>query len=122
MIRSALCGVVLGLALAGVAAAQQETSLAPGAVLRALDKVSGRTTDFEIKSGSSARFGNLEIALTECRYPAGNRAGDAYAGLQIVENGKDMPVFRGWMIASAPALSAMDHPRYDVWVIRCITS
>jgi hypothetical protein len=31
------------------------------------------------------------------------------------------PVFSGWMIASSPALSAMDHPRYDVWILRCDT-
>jgi len=33
----------------------------------------------------------------------------------------DKPVFKGWMIASSPALNALDHPRYDVWVLRCIT-
>ena len=30
--------------------------------------------------------------------------------------------FSGWMIASTPALSAMDHSRYDIWVMRCATS
>ncbi len=118
MIRAFLILVLL----AAPAMAQQQTSRAPGAVLRALDKLSGRTTDFEIKSGGVARFGPLDIALSECRYPAGNRAGDAFAGLQIIESGRDEPVFEGWMIASSPALSAMDHPRYDIWVIRCITS
>lgn len=110
------------LLMAGPAVAQQATSRAPGVVLRALDKLSGRTTDIEIKSGGVARFGQLDIALSECRYPEGNRAGDAFAGLQIIESGADQPVFEGWMIASSPALSAMDHPRYDIWVIRCITS
>ena len=114
--------LVISMFLASSLAAQQETSLAPGAVLRGLDKLSGRTTDFEIKSGGAARFGQLDIALSECRYPAGNRAGDAYAALQIMEDGQTEPVFEGWMIASAPALSAMDHPRYDIWVIRCIAS
>jgi hypothetical protein len=28
-------------------------------------------------------------------------------------------LFEGWLIASAPALNAMDHPRYDVWALRC---
>jgi hypothetical protein len=28
-------------------------------------------------------------------------------------------VFRGWMFASAPAVSAMDHPVYDIWVVDC---
>ena len=29
------------------------------------------------------------------------------------------PLFTGWMFASSPALSAVEHPVYDVWVIDC---
>ncbi len=119
--RAAAAG--LGLALcAGAALAQQPTNLAPGAVLRGLDKLSGQTTDMELQAGQTRQFGRLSITLTECRYPAGNRSGDAFAGLDIRDIDGTEPLFRGWMIASAPALSAMDHPQYDVWVIRCITS
>jgi len=117
MIRLAL---VL-MALAAPATAQQ-TELAPGGVLRVLDKVSGTTRDVEMRAGTIAQLGRLNIRLRECRYPAGNRAGNAYAGLEISEVGRDDPVFNGWMIASAPALSALDHPQYDVWVIRCTTT
>ncbi|MEX0338290.1 MAG: DUF2155 domain-containing protein [Arenibacterium sp.] len=100
----------------------QETTQAEGVLLRGLDKVSGKSTDIEIAAGRSARFGRLTILASECRYPAGNPSGDAYAGLTISEDGSDGPIFRGWMISSAPALSALDHQRYDVWVIRCTTS
>ena len=121
MIRAAVTTFVL-CAASPVLAQQQATSLAQGAMLRALDKVSGQTTDIEVGSGSVAQFGRLNIRLSECRFPQGNPAGDAYAGLRIPESGKDGFVFDGWMIASAPALSAMDHQRYDVWVMRCTTS
>jgi len=104
------------------AAAQVATQSAPGAILRGLDKFSGEVVDIELLSGETRSFERLEITLTECRYPAGNPAGDAYAGLQIIEVARTGVVFSGWMIASAPALSAMEHPRYDVWVIRCATS
>ena len=104
------------------AQAQEETAQASGALLRGLDKVSGQTTDITLKSGERAQLGTLNIALNECRYPAGNPAGDAFAGLDIREPGREAPVFQGWMIASTPALSAMDHARYDIWVIRCTTS
>lgn len=107
--------------LAAPLAAQEVTS-ATGGVLRALDKISGQTTDIEIAAGSAARFGNLQIVMAECRYPAGNPSGNAYAALEISEAGKAGTLFSGWMIASAPALSALEHPRYDVWVIRCTTS
>ena len=30
-----------------------------------------------------------------------------------------MVLFSGWMFASSPALSALEHPVYDVWVIDC---
>ena len=102
--------------------AAQEVASASGGVLRALDKTSGQTTEIEIRSGESTRLGNLQIVLAECRYPAGNPSGNAYAALEIYEKGKEGVVFSGWMIASAPALSAMEHARYDVWVMRCTTS
>ena len=55
-------------------------------------------------------------------YIYGDPAGDAFAFLTVREAGNAEPVFRGWMIASSPALNAMDHQRYDVWVLSCTTS
>lgn len=105
---------------------QQQTAepgeRAAGAVLRALDKVSGETTDIELSSGQSGQVFALEVGVSECRYPAGNPAGDAFAYLVIREASDQGALFAGWMVASSPALSALDHARYDVWVLRCITS
>jgi hypothetical protein len=119
MIGRALA-LALGLA-AGGAPAQDTTATAQagGAVLRALDTVSGALTDIEIGVGETAGYGKLAIRLEECRYPADNPASDAFAHLTILEVGRAEPLFRGWMIASSPALQALDHPRYDVWVLRC---
>ncbi len=93
-----------------------------GAVLRGLDKVSGAVTDLDMRIGDTAKFGRLTVVLNECRYPTDNPAGDAFAYLTVRAEGLEAPAFDGWMIASSPALSALDHPRYDVWVIRCRTS
>ena len=121
MIRAWALGLGIGL-VATASFAQQETQTATGAVLRGLDKINGKVVDIELYVGSTVQFDRLNITLTECRYPAGNPSGNAYAGLQITEAGQGNVVFSGWMIASAPALSAMDHARYDVWVMRCTTS
>ncbi|NNE53770.1 MAG: DUF2155 domain-containing protein [Sulfitobacter sp.] len=110
------------LAFLALPATAEVVTTASGGVLRALDKISGDTVDIEIPAGGKAGVGSLEIVLVECRYPAGNPSGNAYAALEISETGRAGTLFSGWMIASAPALSAMEHPRYDVWVIRCITS
>ena len=102
-------------------AAAQEAATGTGAVIRALDKLSGRVQDIEMPSGSTARFGRIEIDHGECRYPAGNPSGDAYALLRVRDSLGGRIVYTGWMIASAPALSALDHARYDVWVLGCTT-
>jgi hypothetical protein len=90
---------------------------APAASLRGLDKMSGESIDIALETGASANFGYLEIALQDCRYPRDNPTGNAFAHLKITSKGEQ--VFDGWMVAASPALVALDHPRYDVWVIRC---
>ncbi|SLN43367.1 hypothetical protein ROJ8625_02147 [Roseivivax jejudonensis] len=117
-------GVAAAAALAVPASAQDRvaTSEGGGAELRALDKLTGQVQDVQLAAGRSEPVGRIEITLDECRYPQGDPAGDAFAFLTVREVGVPDPVFRGWMIATAPALNPMDHPRYDVWVLRCTTS
>ncbi len=108
------------LLLAGPAVAQDFADAESG-VLRWLDKLTGETADIELTRGQEAVSGRLTIRLDACRYPADNPASDAQAHLTISDAGVTTPVFDGWMVASSPALSALDHPRYDVWVLRCVT-
>lgn len=89
------------------------------AVLRALDKVSGEVEDLPIAVGASIAYGRLSIELSACRYPQENPASDAFAFLTIDDSRDGERVFQGWMVASSPALNALDHPRYDVWALSC---
>ena len=100
-------------------AAAQEVARADGALLRGLDKISGRTTDLPVSVGEAVRYGRLQVRLGECRYPAGDPSSDAYAQMTITDTAQNVTLFSGWMIASSPALSALDDARYDVWVISC---
>lgn len=114
--------IAVALVFAAGTTAAQQVSEAQGVVLRGLDKISGQVYDIEMKSGQTADFDQLRITLNSCRYPVGNPAGDAFAALEVFDTHKNETVFSGWMVASAPALSAMDHARYDLWVMRCTTS
>lgn len=120
--RAGTGAAALALALAGPAAGQGEATTAGGVVIRALDRLSGETRDIELPTSSSALFDRMAIDHAECRHPAGNPSGDAYALLRVRDVASGDVLFQGWMIASAPSLSALDHPRYDVWVLRCTTS
>ncbi len=94
---------------------------APFVVLRGLDTVTGSVTDFKVASGTIVDFERLQIAALSCRYPEGEIGSEAFAFLRIRDQREDDIRFSGWMFASSPALSALDHPRYDVWVVRCST-
>ncbi|MEM8754709.1 MAG: DUF2155 domain-containing protein [Pseudomonadota bacterium] len=95
----------------------------PVAVLRGLDKVSGRVTDINATVGETTRYGRLSITVADCRAEPEEEGDDAYAYLRVSDAKRgNEEVFAGWMFASSPALSAMDHQRYDLWVLSCATS
>ncbi|RPE71843.1 uncharacterized protein DUF2155 [Pacificibacter maritimus] len=98
---------------------QVPVSSASGANLRALDKLTGEVQDLTVVSGQPVVFGRISVLLGDCRYPKDNRSGDAFAYLIVHAQGIEDPVFSGWMVASSPALNAMDHARYDIWPLTC---
>lgn len=119
MRRAALLAAA-GAALAAGAATAEEVLAGRGAVVRGLDKVSGVTQDLELFPGAPQTLWRLTVTLGECRYPAEDPAANAYAWLTVRDRLLTAPAFEGWMVATSPALSAMDHARYDLWLIRCI--
>lgn len=93
-----------------------------GARLRVLDKITARTLTKEVKTGQATTFGALKIILRACRENPPTEAPESAAFLEIAESSAkgEHTAFSGWMFASSPALSAMEHPVYDVWVLNCI--
>lgn len=102
----------------------------PFAVLQTLDKVTGRTGTATVAVDETVKLGTLFLTVRTCRKAPPIEEPESAAFLQVWqpirdEHGKipDHPesewVFSGWMYASSPSVSAMDHPVYDVWVIDC---
>ena len=92
-------------------------------VLGGLDKLTARVVTIEAEVGRTTHFGQLEIIARSCRQRRPEAAiPESAAFLDIWDTKPGQPaksVFRGWMFASSPALSAMEHPIYDVWVLKC---
>jgi len=91
-------------------------------VLRALDKITARITEFELEIGEELRFGTLAVVARYCRTRPPIEPPETFAYLEIDDlkrSGVQERVFEGWMVASSPALNALEHPVYDVWVINC---
>ena len=114
----ALAGMVLS-----VSPAHATMEDYPEVTLKALDKSTARTTTLQAKVGETFDYGPLHIRVQACRKSPPIETPESAAFLQIwevpPETGKSEWVFSGWMFASSPALSAMDHPVYDIWVIDC---
>ena len=90
--------------------------------IRILDKVTARTRTFDLSVGNTVSYGKLRIKPRSCQKAAPIEEPESAAFLQIWEvdlQNERHWVFSGWMFASSPSLSAMDHPVYDVWVIDC---
>ncbi|MEM8554293.1 MAG: DUF2155 domain-containing protein [Pseudomonadota bacterium] len=122
MIPAALIGLALVMPMAALAQPTGNVAEADAAVVRALDRMSGELTEYEMAVGETITHGPLFVTLTQCRYPEDNPSGDAYGHLIIQDSRAEDPSFSGWMVASSPALNPLDHMRYDVWLIRCKTS
>lgn len=96
----------------------------PAAKLQGLDKITARTSTFTLAVGDTRTFGSLRITLRACRENPPVETPESAAFLEVVEvkpGEQEETAFSGWMFASSPALSAMEHPIYDVWVLSCGT-
>jgi hypothetical protein len=94
----------------------------PGAVLQGLDKITARVSELPIQNGQTVQFGSLVIRVSACNRRPPEEPPEATAFVEIGD-GKQTPpklLFRGWMFASSPAVSAFEHPVYDVRVLRCL--
>lgn len=91
--------------------------------IRILDKVTARSRSFDLEVGQTVSYGNLRIKPRACKKASPLEEPESASFLQIWQvglQGKREWIFSGWMFASSPSLSAMDHPVYDVWVLDCL--
>ncbi len=89
------------------------------ATLQALDKVNARAETLAVKSGDSGRFGSLDIAVKGCVVRPSDQPADAAAFLVVRDQRGEKPVFSGWVVRSAPYMSMLAHPIYDIRVAGC---
>jgi hypothetical protein len=95
----------------------------PVALLQGLDKITARVSKFEAPVGAPVRFGTLSIRVRDCEKNPPEEAPESAAFIEVDEmrpgDDKARRLFSGWMFASSPALSALEHPVYDVNLLDC---
>lgn len=94
----------------------------PVVTLGALDKITAKLETLEVARDQTAKFGTLEITMRNCRSNPPEETPESVAFLEISDlghGGEPQKIFTGWMFASSPAVSPLEHAVYDVWVIDC---
>jgi hypothetical protein len=110
------------LALSSAVKAEVVMVAKPVAVLRALDKITARVEELAVPVGRPYKFGSIIVTVQTCRATPPEETPESAAFIEVTEAKPDKletKIFSGWMFASSPALSALEHPVYDVWVTGC---
>ena len=97
------------------------------AIIEAIDKITAESMRFEVEvGGRPVRFNQaLIFTARACEVSAENElVPDAIAYVDVTLQPKAVgaaprQIFRGWMFSSSPAISGLQHPIYDAWVVGC---
>ena len=130
---ASLAAAALAAGVAALPVAAQQPAVATnqppaqviGAQLRSLDKLVARVTQIDAPLNQEVKVGTLTITVRACVISPPEAPPESSAFLEITETKPgDQPkqIFSGWMFASSPALSALENPVYDVWVVACKTT
>jgi hypothetical protein len=87
-----------------------------------LDKITGRTINFDEAIGETVQFGALRIKTDACYTRPATEAANTDGFVEVDEitlQGEVKRIFSGWMFAASPGLHAVEHPIYDVWLTGC---
>ena len=94
------------------------------AKLQALDKITARISTLLAPIGTQISFGTLGLTVQRCAFHPPEEPPEDAAFLEVVDRGYDpsqapKQVFSGWMFSSSPAVSALEHPVYDITLLSC---
>jgi hypothetical protein len=94
----------------------------PVAEFAGIDKITGRITTFDVYVNETVQFGALQVTPKVCYSRDETEAQKIDAFIEVDEitlDRKIRRIFSGWMFADSPALNAVEHPIYDVWLTGC---
>lgn len=115
----AAAGIAAALIAHPASAARIENKVA---VFTGIDKITGRITTFDVYIDETVQFGALQVTPRVCYSRDETEAPKVTTFVEIDEitlDRKIRRIFTGWMFADSPALNAVEHPVYDVWLENC---
>lgn len=90
--------------------------------IKVIDRTLGKLYLIEVGVGSSRVVNELTIKLSRCWNPREKRlVPESRSYLDIFEKkgDKQTRIFSGWMISNHPSVSFLEHPKYDISLLKC---
>lgn len=116
LLETALCCSLLAF---NAAAKEIDTNTAQ---MQAMDKITGKVSLIEVPVNGNVQFGSFSIVVRACKTRPPEETPENFAFVDVVDDynsAKPVNIFRGWMMSSTPALNPVEHPIYDVWLLKC---
>ena len=112
-----------------------------GVVIGALDRERATNVRVRVPVGSQVTYGSLRMRLSACYASNPEDPIESWAYVEVVDMGRqntnqlavlpqrnrrdmreakrERVLRKGWIIASSPAVTPIDHPNYDIWLVSC---
>ena len=112
-------------ALLGINSAAANQIATNMAQMQAMDKITGRVSIIEVPVGGEVKFGSFSVVVRSCKTNSEGEKPENYAFVDVTDKSFDKEefnIFKGWMMSLSPAVHAVEHPIYDVWLLKCFNS
>ena len=93
--------------------------------LQAMDKITGRVSELKVPVNGLANYGTFSILVRKCVTKSPEETPENTAFIDIIDNYKSsnpVNIFKGWMFSSTPGINGVEHPIYDIWLLKCYNS
>lgn len=96
------------------------------AVIQGLNKTTAKSTVIETKINDKINFGSISLIAHKCWQASLDQKPESKILVEVFEhktdeNGaiKENRIFYGWLFASSPSVSGLEHPIYDLTALSC---
>lgn len=95
------------------------------ATIQVLNKTNAKSEIFEVDVNKKTTIGSLKLTIHKCwqapleQRPESKMLVEISEPSSLEKNAKEKRIFYGWIFASSPSISSLEHPIYDIVAINC---
>ena len=95
-------------------------------LIQILNKTNAKAINVDIEIGKKISFGSLKIILHKCWQASLDQKPESKMLIEVFDSKNDQDkkiiekrIFYGWIFASSPSLSGIEHSIYDITALKC---